>query len=151
MDYGRPAMIFIDSSALVKRYLKEKGSEKVQKTLSGEKLLAASKLAYPEVLSAFMRKQRAGELGEGPLKKVLDWFFLDWDRLIVVELNDGLLPIARTLIQQYPLKGADAVHLASALWLSRSLKENLIFMASDQTLLKAGLAEHLLVMDPAQS
>ncbi len=49
-------MIFIDSSALVKRYLREKGSERVQKTLCSENLLAVSKLAYPEVLSAFMRK-----------------------------------------------------------------------------------------------
>ena len=64
-------MIYIDSSALVKRYLKENGSERVQKTLSGKNLLAVSKLAYPEVLSAFMRKHRAGELGEGPLKKVM--------------------------------------------------------------------------------
>jgi len=141
-------MIYIDSSALVKRYLKENGSEQVQKTLSGNNLLAASKLAYPEVLSAFMRKHRAGELGEGPLKKVIDWFLSDWDRLIIVEMNDGLLPILRTLIYNYPLKGADAVHLASALWLSKSLKENLVFMASDQTLLKAALSEQLLVLDP---
>jgi predicted nucleic acid-binding protein len=142
-------MIFIDSSALVKRYFKEKGSERVQKALSGENLLAVSKLAYPEVLSAFMRKQRAGELGEGPLKKVIDWFLFDWDRLIIVELNDGLLPIIKTLVHNYPLKGADAVHLASALWLARSSKENLVFMTSDQTLLKAALSEQLLVLDPA--
>ena len=142
-------MIYIDSSALVKRYLKEKGSEQVQKTLSCENLLAASKLAYPEVLSAFMRKYRAGELGEGSLKKVIDWFLSDWDRLIIVDLNDGLLPIIRTLVHNYPLKGADAVHLASALWLAQSLKENLVFMASDQTLLKAALSEQLLVLDPA--
>jgi len=141
-------MIYIDSSALVKRYLKENGSERVQKTLSGKNLLAVSKLAYPEVLSAFMRKHRAGELGEGPLKKVIDWFLLDWDKLIIVDMNDGLLPILRTLLHNYPLKGADAVHLASALWLSQSLKENLVFMASDQTLLKAALSEQLLVLDP---
>jgi uncharacterized protein len=142
-------MIYIDSSALVKRYFKEQGSERVRKTLSGENLLAASKLAYPEVLSAFMRKFRTGELAEGPLKKVAGWFIADWDRLIIVDLNDGLLPIIKTLVHKHPLKGADAVHLASALWLAKSLKENLVFMASDQTLLKAALSEELLILDPA--
>ena len=67
----------------------------------------------------------------------------------MIFMNDGLLPIIKTLVHNYPLKGADAVHLASALWLGRSLKENLVFMASDQMLLKAALSEKLLVLDPA--
>ena len=57
-------MIYFDSSALVKRYLKEKGTDVVQSLTAREELVATSKFSYPEILSAFMRKRREGELGE---------------------------------------------------------------------------------------
>jgi hypothetical protein len=45
--------------------------------------------------------------------------------------------MARDLIQRHPLKGFDAIHLASALSLKSALGEEMTFAAADERLLQA--------------
>jgi predicted nucleic acid-binding protein len=141
-------MIYFDSSALVKRYLKEKGTDVVQSLTIRDEFIATSKLAYPELLSAFMRKRRAGELGEEPLESVLNRLESDWPELFIIEIHDELLPFVRSLVRKYPLKGADSIHLASALWLERMTKAEVTFVASDIDLLDAATNENLKILNP---
>jgi predicted nucleic acid-binding protein len=143
-------MIYFDSSALVKRYLKEKGTDVVLSLTTQEEFIATSKLAYPELLSAFMRKRRAGELGEEPLQSVLDRLDADWPELFIIEIHDELLPIVKSLIGKYPLKGADSIHLASALWLENMTRAEVTFVASDLNLLDAATKENLKIMNPQE-
>ena len=143
-------MIYFDSSALVKRYLKEKGTDIVLSLTTQEEFLATSKLAYPELLSAFMRKRRAGELAEEPLQSVLDRWDADWAELFIVEMHDDLLPIIKSLIAKYPLKGADSIHLALALWLASMAKTEVRFVASDKNLLNAARTENLKILNPQE-
>ena len=143
-------MIYFDSSALVKRYLREEGSDAVKSLITGSKVIATSKLAYPEILSAFMRKYRNGEIPGKTHGIVLEKFESDWNKLFVVEFHDELLPIIRRLMGKYPLRGADAVHLASALWLEQATKESATFVASDGDLVSAARAESLKALDPQQ-
>jgi len=58
---SNPYISALDISALIKRYLKEEGSDAVGGIMAGASVIASSKLAYPEILSAFMRKFRASE------------------------------------------------------------------------------------------
>ena len=141
-------MIYWDSSALVKRYLREDGTDVVQSLLQETEVLATSKLTYPEILSAFMRKRRAGEMNRKTLEAVIDKFENDWDRILVIEFHNELLPASKRLIEKYPLRGADALHRASALWLEKTLKTGLTFVASDIGLLKAAHSEALKVLNP---
>ena len=141
-------MIYFDSSALVKRYLREVGSESVNAILISEKTIATSKLAYPEILSAFMRKHCAGELAQKPLRSVIDQFESDWKYFFIIEFHDDLFPAIKVLIEKYPLKGADTVHLSSALWLKHTAREDVKFVASDLNLLKAAESENLHVINP---
>ena len=60
-----------------------------------------------------------------------------------MELGDDILLLARDLIQRRPLRGFDAVHLASALRLKLALGETITFAAADDRLLKAAEAESL--------
>ena len=48
-------MIYLDSSALVKRYIQEKESDKVNALLEERSIAAVSRLAYPEILAAITR------------------------------------------------------------------------------------------------
>ena len=64
--------MYIDSSALVKRYLRESGSDRVQAIVADADVIATSKLAYPELLSAFMRKHREGEIKKRTLRTILE-------------------------------------------------------------------------------
>ncbi len=141
-------MIYLDSSALVKRYLKEEGTEALKLILAKERMIATSKLTYPEILSAFMRKHRAGELVQKPLRSVIDQFESDWKHFFIIEFHDDLFPAIKVLIEKYPLKGADTVHLSSALWLRHTAREDVKFVASDLNLRKAAESENLHVINP---
>ena len=141
-------MIYFDSSALVKRYIEESGSDVVQSLLDRDTSAATSKLAYPEILSALTRKQRSGELTRRSLQAAVNQFEADWEGIVVVEFHDELLPTMKSLLLKHHLRGADTVHLSSALWLKRSVQSDLAFVAPDVNLLKAARAERLEVINP---
>ena len=141
-------MIYLDSSALVKRYVREEGTDFVRSILGGDDLIATSKLSYPEILSALMRKVRAGEIERKTFNGIVDMFDKDWDHVLVLDFHNDLLQIVKMLIGKHPLKAADAIHLSSALWLKASSKAEVTFVASDSSLLKAARAEKLQVMNP---
>jgi predicted nucleic acid-binding protein len=132
----------------VKRYVEEPGSDMVQSLLDRDTSIATSKLAYPEIISALTRKQRSGELTKRFLQAVIDQFEADWAGIVVVEFHDELLPTVKSLLIKHHLRAADTVHLSSALWLKRSVKSDLAFVASDVNLLKAARAELLDAINP---
>ena len=141
-------MIYLDSSALVKRYTEEAGTDFVQSILATSGLITTSKLTYPEILSALMRKVRAGEIEKKTLNRIVDKFDKDWDHFLVLDFHNDLLPVVKMLIEKHPLKAADAIHLSSALWLKLSSKTDVTFVSSDSNLLKAALAEKIQLMNP---
>ncbi|MHB8783001.1 MAG: type II toxin-antitoxin system VapC family toxin [Desulfobacteria bacterium] len=143
-------MIYLDSSALVKRYVAEDGSDAVDRLLVDHPYAAASRLAYPEILSALNRKHRAREFSARFLGKMIAAFESDWGKLFILEFDEELLPIIKQAIRKHAIRGADAVHLASAMWLRSVLKEDVIFVCADAKLLGAARAERLLAFDPAQ-
>lgn len=110
-------MIYFDSSALVKRYTEEIGTDFVKSIILDSAEIATSKLTYPEILSALMRRYPAGEIARKPLMNIIDRFEKDWGHVLVLEFHNDLLPIVKILIEKHPLKEADAIHLSSALWL----------------------------------
>ena len=54
-------MIYFDSSALVKRYIEEKGSDKVNALLEEKSVAATSRLTYAEILAAITRRHKTGD------------------------------------------------------------------------------------------
>jgi predicted nucleic acid-binding protein len=141
-------MIYFDSSALVKRYLTEAGTDKVNSIVATGGTLATSKLTYPEILSAFARKHRAREIGKRALHGAMDRFLADWDQLFVIGFHDDLLKTVKSLIEKYALKAADTVHLSSALWLKHTVTDDVTFVSSDASQVEAALAENFKVLDP---
>lgn len=144
-------MIYFDSSALVKRYIREEGTEFVENLCEKERLIATSKLTYPEILSALARKLRAKEIRDSEYEYAFQKFSNDWAGITVLEFHDEIFEKLKGLIEVHSLKAADAVHLASALWLKESMKEQVVFVASDLALLKAASREKLDHVDPEGS
>lgn len=142
-------MIYLDSSALVKRYVAEEGSDAIDRLLADHPYTATSRLAYPEILSALNRKHRAREFSARVLGGLIAAFESDWGKLFILEFDGELLPIIKQAIRKHAIRGADAVHLASAMWLRSVLKEDVIFACADAKLLDAARAERLLAFDPA--
>lgn len=139
---------YLDSSALVKRYVQERGSAAVDRWFASAELLCTAKLAYPEVLAGLARKLREGGMTRANHRKAREHFLKEWEALTVAELTDGVLAGCRRLLESHPLRGADAVHLATALQLQRSLQEEVAFICADVRLLKAAAAERLTPLNP---
>jgi predicted nucleic acid-binding protein len=140
-------MIYLDTSALIKRFAAEQGSSLVQVLVTRRGPVATAKIAYAEIYAGLRRKYREGDLSEGVYATVGKQFERDWKSYVRVDLRDEVLLLARDLIQRHPLRGFDAIHLASALSLRDALGEPMMFAAADARLLRAADGEQLQVID----
>ena len=136
-------MIYLDTSALIKRFVNEKGSALAGSLVQGKGSVATAKIAYAEIFAGLTRKLREGNVSKTQYALACRQFERDWHAYLRVELGDDVLLLARDLIQRHPLRGYDAVHLASALRLKIALGEEITFAAADERLLKAAEAEKL--------
>ena len=149
--------VYLDTSALVKRYVPEVGSAWVRRTLARPtiQVLYTSAIAQPEVLSALQRKVRAGQLtaAEAVRRAQRVTTHFTW-RYRLLTITPDVLTQACALVQAYPLRAYDALHLACALTArQRRLQHGapgLRFVAADTTLLAAARAEGFLVDHPLQ-
>jgi hypothetical protein len=111
---------YFDTSALVKQYLEEVGSNAVLQLLkTGEKVFTTS-LTYAETHAAFSRRTREGRLTREITRRLAQRFDRDWDSYEIVILSESVLRLARRVLYRYPLRSADAIHLASALLLAQT-------------------------------
>jgi uncharacterized protein len=136
-------VIYLDTSALIKRFVNEKGSALVQSLLQQPEGVATAKIAYAEIFAGFARKLREGNIPRHLHALACRQFERDWPAYLRVDLQDNVLFLARDLIQRHPLRGFDAVHLASALSLKTALGEGVTFAAADGRLLRAAAAENI--------
>lgn len=136
-------MNYLDTSALIKRFVTEKGTRLVETLVKQKGSIATAKIAYAEIFAGLTRKLREGALSGGQYALACRQFERDWNAYIRVDLQDDILFLSRDLIQRHPLRGFDAIHLASALSLKNALGEEITFAAADERLLRAAQAENL--------
>ena len=155
------ATFYLASSALVKLYVPEEGSQWVESLVADRRddgrpthVVALSNIGVVEVAAAVARRGREGYLNADRQAAVISAFLGDCERrfFTLAVLHDQLR-LAVTLIGRRALRGYDAVHLAAALELDQHLQDvglaGLTFVAADSALLSAALAEGLAVIDPA--
>ena len=144
-------MNYLDTSALVKRFVAETGSERVARLILHDGPVATATIAYAEVFAALARRYREGALSAAAHSGVRRRFEREWQAYVRVALGDGVLHRARDLVRRYPLRGYDAVHLATALDLRETLGEPVTLVAADRGLLAAAQGERLAVINPESS
>jgi uncharacterized protein len=146
---------FLDSSALIKRYVVEIGSPWI-KTLTdaqtGNSLLLV-RITWVEVLSAFARRQREGGITAAEVAALIAKFRSEFNsRYRVIEVDLALVERAGELIVQYPLRAYDAVQLASALRVQSLLTSmpvtQLVFISADNRLLDIAQSAGLAIDNP---
>ena len=99
-------MLYLDASALVKRYVDEEGSEAVRTAMAGEG-------AWWMCRVGFVETARAVGLAAGT--SAVRAFKREWDAFGVVEVNATLAEHAAALALSAELRSLDALHLAAAL------------------------------------
>ena len=138
-------MVFVDASALVKRYVRERHSAAVRRLLAAEPV-AVSRLSEVEVPSALARLVREGRLSTRSRNRALAAFVADVGSWHVVELTTVVTASARRHLMRYDLRTGDAIQLASALWLRQTLGDSLAgLVAFDARLVAAAAAEQVLM------
>lgn len=139
---------FFDSSALVKRYRHEAGSDQVAQLLGESERVIVSRLAHVEVSAAIVRRARETQSAADEVDRVLNVLDGDLrDSLDVVEIDPQVMDHALSLTRKYALRAADAIQLACAR-LAVDPGEDLVFVSSDVALNNAAAAEGFHVVDP---
>jgi predicted nucleic acid-binding protein len=159
-------MLYVDSSALVKCYLRERGTDAMIERLGTTDRAFASLLTFAEVHSTLAKRilhtRPRGETIEKArrvFETARDSFNFDWmSSLNVVEMTTQTLSNFPDLVERFDaLRAADAVQLASALWLrdkglwSSTFEEGsrkLEFATADRKLGQVARACGLTVFDP---
>lgn len=136
---------YFDASALVKRYVREAGSTTVRRLLTSG-TAATSRLSEAEVSSAIVRRAREGAFTMGQRDRLLAALQRDVPALAIVELIPEVTAEARILLLRHPLRAADAVQLASCVYLQRQLARPVPFVAFDARLVRAARAEGVAVI-----
>ncbi len=106
--------VFLDSSALTKRYVQEPGSDRVEEILFSASSLGVCVICLSEVVSALCRRRREGKLLKQQYLKVKQALFEDIEDMSVVNVTDQVIARAVALLEQWPLRSSDSLHIASA-------------------------------------
>lgn len=144
-------MFYLDSSALVKRYVMERGSIWLRAQLPNGFIVAT--IAFAEVSSALARRLKGGTLSAHDYTQAKTMFEFDMDyRFALVEVNKALCRRAGQLAEKHALRGYDSLQLACAIHTDHQMRQigqgPITFLVADNNLLQAGVAEGLLVDNP---
>ena len=145
---------YFDSSALVKRYFVETGSAWIQALCAdATQTIVLAEIGLVEITAAMAGKLRGGYISASQFRSLRGDIDADIRHdYVLVAINRLIVNDAMELTARHRLRGYDAVHLACALYLQRSLAAHelspLTFISADKDLLQAAMAESLVVDDP---
>lgn len=101
--------LYLDSSALVKRYVTEANSDRANEILLSDHDWVTGRHAYVEVALTLGKRIPADEL-----RAALGVFQREWDRTITVDVDEALCRSAVELGYMADARSLDALHLAAA-------------------------------------
>lgn len=139
---------YLDTSALVKRYIQEPGTSAVRALFRRGRHLATARVAHAELAATLARLCKEGFLGTGSRNAIFARIEPDLAVMTVVEIRPPLLRRVAPLVTRRPLRGYDALHLAAALAL-RDQGVAVDFWAADENLLDAARSEGLRAVKPS--
>jgi predicted nucleic acid-binding protein len=149
------ALIFMDSSAVVKRYVQETGSVWVGILFIAVPVneITIVSITGVEVVAAITRRVRGGTITPADAASSCALFLADLGAdYQAIAVTDVLLSQAIRLAQLHSLRGYDVVHLAAANEVNRlsvtAGTAPILFVSADQELNAAARSEGLAVDDP---
>lgn len=138
-------ILYLDTSALIKLYVAEEGTDSVQEAVSRVNVVAASRVSYVEARAALARAWRESRIGKQDLRHAVSGLNEDWERFLVLEVTSDLARRAGDLAEEYALRAYDALQLASALILKGSIGAEVSFLSFDEDLSHAAESAGLTV------
>lgn len=149
-------VFYLDTSAIVKSYHSERGSKVIDEMLGNsapQDQLHTSSLTLLEGISAIERLADLGQLDKALARSALARFRRDiYERFHLWPISNEIIGKAASIVGQYKLRSADAIHLATALSISLLVPATqTVMVSSDRRLVRSARAAGLPVLDPADS
>ncbi len=144
------AVYFLDTSAVVKRYVSETGTGWVQTltTPTAGNVLCIARIMRPETVAAITRRERGGHITPANAATALRDFDHDFaQQYLTISMSDALIDHAAVLARTHGLRGYDAVQLAAALEVWAQIPTT-VLISGDGGLNAAAIAEGMPVDDP---
>ncbi len=146
-------MVYLESSAWVKRYVAEPGSATVHALLEYVAAHSACRIAcawlgLAEVVAVLHRLANRGEMSRAGLARLVQQLAIDRTHIQLQSLSESDWAVVVDLVVRHSLTAADAVHLQAALGRRQeSGGERLVFVSADDRLLRAAGREGLVAFD----
>ncbi|HOV49367.1 MAG TPA: type II toxin-antitoxin system VapC family toxin [Anaerolineae bacterium] len=134
-------IVYLDASALVKRYVAERGSDEVARLIAAAAGVGTSLISRAETSAALAKAVRVGALTREAAAAALQVFRSEWPLLIRMQATEPVLARADALAWELGLRGYDAVHLASALIWQEGVGEAVTLATFDRQLWDAARAQ----------
>lgn len=150
-------LYYLDSSALIKAYVPEKGSRWIEDLLGGSTIIV-SMLTVTEVASALSRRVREGTVRAADRQRLFETFLAHTVRFEVIQVSSEVSDdAAAILLRDTPgvaLRTLDAIHLATAqrsfILARQAAPEDGLLVAADRRLRDAAVALGMSVDDPEE-
>lgn len=106
--------VFFDSSAFAKRYISETGTDKVLAWCDQATEIGLSAIALPEIISAFCRLRREGEIDDTQYRQLKTLLLADIEDAAICDLTPAVLARSIASLETNVLRGMDAIHIGGA-------------------------------------
>lgn len=138
-------ILYLDTSALVKRYVAEPGTAAVTAAIAAAAVTGTSIISRAEMAAALSKAVRVNALSPDMAASALQVFRQEWASLVRIQATEVLLARADSLAWELGLRGYDAVHLASALLWQEGLSAAVTLATFDRRLREAAADSGLFV------
>ncbi len=130
-------ILFCDTSALVKLYILEEGSEELKVRLREAEAVAVCRIAWAEAFAAFSRRAREVPEDAALIERAKVALANDWPHFVIMEIDQAVVECAGEYADAFALRGYDSVQLAAASEAARVSQIPLFFAGFDIRLNKA--------------
>ncbi len=124
--------VFFDSSAFIKRYVSETGTDAVLAWCDKATEISLSAIVLPEIISAFCRLHREARITDTQYRQLKSLLLADIEDAAICDLSPAVLGQAVSSLETSVLRGMDAIHIGSAVVLKAD-----VFISSDKHQLEA--------------
>ena len=136
--------VYLDSSAIVKRYISEPGSSAVDyifdRCLAGEISITTSVWNIGEALGVFDMRRRRGWLTEDEFKRTIRSFVGETMRLLRLRVLEILPVLISMLVEAWPLILREHIYEADALQIQTYVySSSNVFLSADKELINVAL------------
>lgn len=124
---------FFDSSALIKYYIEEEGSDKVVNLILNATSIYISKLSIVECISVLRRAYKENRISKESYDYTKSRMITELSGMYLLDVDDSIISNVIEILDSFQMKTLDAIQLASVYFCESKVD---FFVLSDNKLLK---------------